>query len=550
MADVTTLTPEARQAILLHLQGGGDPAHAAAIASGAITPQLAQQLAAQAPDSSASLLNPEQMRALAAAGQPADGSIPVSPADLAAAQAAMAAPAQNPVVQVDSQLPMIAQPKNDQQLAENVVSGVANQGEDLKQKSEALNLAAIAQQSKAKDSAVGAAEAKKALDDKVNVASRDILAKSNEEVAAIDQREYDQLQQRQATMDKILGNMLTSANEAAQVAPHDFWYNRSTSSKIFAVISQIAGGAANGLANQPGQPTALDRIISSDLDQQRLAFAQKSQTNNQNSGIYNDLVKANESQTAAYGALRIAAYKRVIAQLQQAAVDDPALKSNADYQQALANANQKLADSYQATSKTLGEQSVDASKAALTSATSLGTTEMKDKTELTQARITADGKIKAAEVAAGGAEGKDWTLAGIHVIKDKEALPVDKAARPIIEKTMAAADVIQNEVHHVEAVLAAGKSMDTATKAALLAQAKATIVREIGAGYNAGNRPADIYGAMVAGGVPKNMAQSLLSYFTADDLSPEATLAAMKATAASVRYNVNAQLKPFNRELD
>lgn len=556
MADQTTITPEAARAIMLHLQGGGDPAHSMAVASGAITPELAQQLAMQGGDPTRPLTLPEMHGLLAQQNTPVALGAPqlqldpsltgLDQAPNMGADSGAAAPP--PAVQFASSMPMV-QPRNDQQLAENVVGGMAEQGAELRDKSSALNMAAVAQSDKAAKASIEAASAKKELDKSINEKSRQVLQASNDQIGGIDQQEYDALKQRQDTMDKILGNMLTSANEAAQVAPHDFWYNRSTSSKIFAVISQIAAGTSNGLANQPGAQTPIDRLIEGDLNQQRLAFAQKSQESNQNSGIYNDLVKANESQTAAYGALRVAAYKRVLAQLQQASLDDPNLKANADYQAAVANAQSKLAETLQATSKQLGEQAADVSKAAATSATSLGTTEMKAKSAEHIANIEGDFKLRAAEATADGSDGPSWNPAGIRPIEGKEPIPVDKSQRPIILKTMAAADVIQHEVHHVEAVLAADKAMQPSVKAALLAQSRATIVREIGAGFNAGNRPADIYGAMVAGGVPKSAAQSLLSYFTAEDLSPEATLAAMKATAASVRYNVNAQLKPFNREL-
>jgi hypothetical protein len=541
MADLSTLTPEQRQAILMHLQGGGDPAHAAAVADGAITPALAQQMAQAAPDSSASLLNPEQMRALAAAGQPTDGSVPVSPQEVAAAQAAMDAPAAAaPVVAVDSNLP-----PNPRGKATSLIDSLGTAGQDTLKKSAEFSGAIPEAAKRTAEAGVVAAQAKAAYQVPLDEATHDVLERSNTELSDLDRRESEALQLRQDTMDKVLRQMLDSANDVAQAAPHDFWADKSTSSRIFGILSQIAGGMANGLANQPGQPTPLDRVIQRDLDQQRLEFAQKSQTGNQASGIYNDLVKATGSTTEAYGALRVAAYKRVLGQIEELKTQNPALKESAELAATEASINQKLTDTLSATAKQLGETGINAQKNALTNATSIANNDADNATQLKVADKNAAAKLGAAKAANDDTYERD----GIVVVPNKQPIPIPKSNAAIIDKTRAAYDVINDQVNHVEAILHDDGAMPTDVKAALLAQAKATIVREIGAGYNAGNRPADIYNAMVAGGVPKNLAQTALSFFTADEMAPEATIASMRATAAAIKSNVNAQLRYFNRQL-
>lgn len=564
MADAAaeTLTPAQRQAILLHLTGGGDPAHAGAVAQGAITPALAQQLAAQA-GGPAEHLTLAQMQQLSAIPQ---GSAQVSDAPQLALDPALASlgdpaaqgatapvdPAPTPPVTA-SAMPAVG--GTNQEGAQAIVGNLAVGGAEMG-KQGAQTLAAVPYVAAAAANASdAAAQAKVAYQKKYDAAVGKVLKGSNEDISQLDQDEMDQQAIRARTMNDMLSQMLDAANQAATAAPHDFWADKSTSSRIFGIISQVAGGMANGLANQPGQPTPLDRVIQRDLDQQRLDFAQKSQSGNQASGIYNDLIKATGSTTTAYGALRIAAYKRVLGQIDEVGRQFPDLKASAELTAMQADVKNKLATTLREVGKAEVDAGTDAQKVAATGAVSLANEDTKAQSDKSVARITAAGKVAAAKAGKEGDANDTGDFLGIEVVPGKEAYvkthPIPKERRAGIETSVTGTENIKREGQELFNLLDNPGGMDERSRSSRIDAKRATILRELTKAFNAGNRPGEVYNAMTAGGTPTDAIEAIRSMLGREWVpGNEAALrAAVEETINSVEAHTNSQLAHYGRRM-
>jgi hypothetical protein len=439
--------------------------------------------------------------------------------------------------------------------AQSVVGSLANIGAQLQHQGVDASQSAVPLAANAAVSSVKAADSQREYKTKMDTAAHDVLQKSNEAIANLDQDENDQQVARARAMNDMLGQMIDAGNQAATAAPHDFWADKSTSSRIFGIISQIAGGMANGLANQPGQPTPLDRVIQRDLDQQRLAFAQKSQSGNQASGIYNDLVKATGSTTEAYGALRIAAYKRVLGQMQEVQLQFPELKNNAEFQAEYARAQSTLAQTVKDVGKTLVDQGLDALKLSSSGAVSLANEDTKAQSDKAVARITADAKVAAAKAGKEGDPNDTGDCLGIEAMPGKQAYvkahPIPKERRAGIETSVTGTENIKREGQELFNLLDNPGGMDERSRSSRIDAKRATILRELTKAFNAGNRPGDVYNAMTAGGTPTNAIEAIRSMLGRDWVpGNEAALrAAIEETINSVEAHTNSQLAHYGRRM-
>ncbi len=83
-------------------------------------------------------------------------------------------------------------------------------------------------------------------------------------------------------MKKVLG----AAQAAQDFQFHDYWAEKSTGGIVLGIIAQALGGAANGLAGNPGAPTAMDRIIERDMELQKTKFSKLQANVAEQKGVY------------------------------------------------------------------------------------------------------------------------------------------------------------------------------------------------------------------------------------------------------------------------
>jgi hypothetical protein len=109
----------------------------------------------------------------------------------------------------------------------------------------------------------------------------------------------------QADTGKQMEKYQSAVQDAANTRITSWWSEAPTSAKVLGVISQILGGAANGLSGNPGAPTALDRVIAGDIQRQTLNLNQK----NQNAQNQKSLLAEMYQQTGNLQAAQAAVYE-------------------------------------------------------------------------------------------------------------------------------------------------------------------------------------------------------------------------------------------------
>lgn len=543
--DTATITPEAAQAILQHLAQGGDVAATPAIAQ-VLTPQMAQ--AAAASPLSPGTLDAQALRGLGQsiiAPQPAavPASAPAAPA--AAAPMPEPAAAAPPIVQQ-----MLRAGATPVQAATAILGTQQAQGQNLVSAGTQMMLSNKQQTADAADKTQAALVQQGKVDIDIAKKKQDVLGRATDELEGIqaDQAAYQQARQKQ--MADLMSQMQTASADAARTAPHDFWAEKSTPAKIFAIIASAAGGMANGLSNQPGQPTPLDRVIQNDLERQRLDFAQKSQSANQAAGIYNDLIKATGSDLAANTALTNAALTKVKAQLDEAAASEPEGQAKANLLAASAKYAETIRNNTQAAAMQLLKQGVDETTDAGKTFSTLASGQAKNNADIAVARIGADAKVEAADKAAKGAAGS-FIPSGVHVIPGQEALVergIPKQFQKEVYHTTTGYNSLKYEINTIEQIW--NSAEPDADKVAEIAEHQATLQRTLSKVFNSGNRVSGgVYDSMT-GKVPAGTVAKLREMLGQRLLFDANTLAALHETLDSARTYTNESLAPFGYTVD
>ena len=111
-------------------------------------------------------------------------------------------------------------------------------------------------------------------------------------------------------------------NKAAASAVQNYQFqnyfaDKSTFGKIMGVVAATLGGAANGLAGNPGAPTALDRLIEQDMALQQANFAKVKENSAQQRGILSDMREQTGDLMSAQAAMKRAVYDKVGVLVQQ-----------------------------------------------------------------------------------------------------------------------------------------------------------------------------------------------------------------------------------------
>lgn len=132
-----------------------------------------------------------------------------------------------------------------------------------------------------------------------------MLAKRQED----EQREI--VRKGEEAADKQMQRVMLAADAASQASVHSFWADKSTGARIMGILAQALSGAANGLANNPGAATPLDRIIARDMELQTQNLAQKNRTVDNERSVLRDIHTDTGDKLAANAAMYIAAWKRV-----------------------------------------------------------------------------------------------------------------------------------------------------------------------------------------------------------------------------------------------
>jgi hypothetical protein len=83
--------------------------------------------------------------------------------------------------------------------------------------------------------------------------------------------------------------ILQSAQDVQDFQFHDYFEDKTTLGKVMGIVAQALGGAANGLAGRPGDPTAMDRVIQADLDLQKAKYAKTQGALQAQTSVYNAL---------------------------------------------------------------------------------------------------------------------------------------------------------------------------------------------------------------------------------------------------------------------
>lgn len=138
-----------------------------------------------------------------------------------------------------------------------------------------------------------------------------------------------------------------AADEAAQAQIHNFFDDKTTGASIMAIISQALSGAANGLAGNPGAPTALDRVIERDIQTQRMNLEQKNKNADRQGNMLGVLRDELGSMTLAENAMYQASLTKTEAMLKQLAPHYAGGIASAQAQQAMAQLAEKKATAQQ-----------------------------------------------------------------------------------------------------------------------------------------------------------------------------------------------------------
>ena len=108
-----------------------------------------------------------------------------------------------------------------------------------------------------------------------------------------------------------MARVQAAADDASRAEVRDFWANKDTGARILGVVSQMFAGAANGLANNPGAMTPLDRIIADDLTRQQENIKQKNRNVDTARGVLRDIYASTGSLLEANTAMYTASWKRI-----------------------------------------------------------------------------------------------------------------------------------------------------------------------------------------------------------------------------------------------
>jgi hypothetical protein len=134
----------------------------------------------------------------------------------------------------------------------------------------------------------------------------------------------------------------TAMKSAQQFQFRDFWASRSSMGTAMGILAAALGGAANGVAGTPGQPTPLDRVIAQDLEQQKLEYGQVRDNVTAQRSLFSDLVAQTGSVRAAEIAFHGAVTDKFTSMMAQASTGISDQKAQANYLAARA-ANQASA---------------------------------------------------------------------------------------------------------------------------------------------------------------------------------------------------------------
>ena len=148
----------------------------------------------------------------------------------------------------------------------------------------------------------------------------------------------------QAKTTEAFNTYLQATDDFKKTRIYNWWEHASTGSMILGLLSQIAAGAANGLAGQPGAPTPMDRVIERDLERQKMGLQQKSDNVQNARGVYNDLRGMIKDTVSTDAAFREIAYASVKARADglAAATNDAAAKGK--YLQISADMDRKIGE--------------------------------------------------------------------------------------------------------------------------------------------------------------------------------------------------------------
>lgn len=136
-------------------------------------------------------------------------------------------------------------------------------------------------------------------------------AQSTAEIQQKTQMAQQQSQQQTA----VQMERYTSAVSDLQNADfHSYWADKGTGARAMGIVAAALGGLANGLAGQPGAPTALDRVIDRDMQMQMAQMQKKERVVGVQKGMLDELRERLGSDMAAMSALRIATNNKLIAE--------------------------------------------------------------------------------------------------------------------------------------------------------------------------------------------------------------------------------------------
>ena len=80
----------------------------------------------------------------------------------------------------------------------------------------------------------------------------------------------------------------------------DFFASRSTLGTVMGLLSAGIGGGVNGLQGHAGSPTALDRVIAQDWEQQKAQYAQLRDNVSDQKTLFQELMQSTDDERAAY----------------------------------------------------------------------------------------------------------------------------------------------------------------------------------------------------------------------------------------------------------
>lgn len=194
---------------------------------------------------------------------------------------------------------------------EQLARGMIGRGQHGEALGQGGLLTALGQEKSGIDDEVTAARQKADLQGAEGQAMEPVEAQKSQIAAQNEARNQAIIAQGEKAASDQMVRLNAAADEAAQAEVHNFWADKSTGARILGVLAQAFAGAANGLSNNPGAMTPLDRIIQADMQRQTVNMQQKDRVVDQQRGLLRDIQQSTGSQLQSQAAMYIASWKRV-----------------------------------------------------------------------------------------------------------------------------------------------------------------------------------------------------------------------------------------------